>query len=80
MPGSSKVFGKIIFNPDTKLIYGASFFGKEEVIGYADIISSFIQNRISGEKLSEISFNYTPPRSPFINLLSILGRKIAEER
>jgi len=80
MPGSSKVFGKIIYNPDTKLIYGASFFGKEEVIGYADIISSFIQNKISGEKLSEISFNYTPPRSPFINLLSILGRKIAEER
>lgn len=80
MPGSSKVFGKIIYNPDTKLIYGASFFGKEEVIGYADIISSFIQNRNSGDKLSEISFNYTPPSSPFINLLSILGRKIVEER
>ncbi len=80
MPGSSKVFGKIIYNPDTKLIFGASFFGKEEVIGYADIISTFIQNRISGEQLSETSFNYTPPRSPFINLLSILGRKIAEDR
>jgi len=80
MPGSSKVFGKIIFDPDTKLIYGASFFGHEEVIGYADIISSFIQNRLAGGKLSEVCFNYTPPRSPFINLLSILGRKIEEER
>ncbi|MEN8192622.1 MAG: FAD-dependent oxidoreductase [Bacteroidota bacterium] len=79
MPDSSKVFGKIIFNPDTKFIYGAEFFGREEVIGYADIISSLIQNNVPGNKLSEISFNYTPPRSPFINLLSILGRKIQEE-
>ena len=79
MPGSGKVFGKIIFNPDTKLIYGASFYGGAEVIGFADMIASFIQNKISGNKLAEINFNYTPPRSPFINLLSILGRKITEE-
>jgi len=79
MPGSSKVFGKIIYNPDTKLIYGASFYGKEEVIGFADMIASFIQNKTPGDKLAEINFNYTPPRSPFINLMSILGRKIVEE-
>lgn len=79
MPGSSKVFGKIIFNPDSKLIYGASFYGSNEVIGYSDIISTFIQNKITSDKLSEVSFNYTPPKSPFINLLSILGRKIKKE-
>ncbi len=79
MPSSSKVFGKVIFNPDNKLIYGASFYGTEEVIGFADLLVSFIQNRINGDKLAEINFNYTPPRSPFINLLSILGRKIFEE-
>jgi len=76
MPGSSKVFGKIIFNSDSKKILGASFYGSEEVIGYADLISSLIQNGVTADKLSEISFNYTPPRSPFINLLSVLGRKI----
>ena len=76
MPNSGKVFGKIIYNPSTKLIYGASFYGKDEVVGYADILSSFIQNRIPGDKLSEICFNYTPPRSPFIHLLSILGKEI----
>ncbi len=78
MPESSKVFGKIVFNPESRRIYGASFFGKEEVVGYADIISTLIQNNIQGDKLFEINFNYTPPRSPFINLLSILGRKIRE--
>lgn len=78
MPESSKVFGKIVFNPESRRIYGASFFGREEVVGYADIISTLIQNNIQGDKLFEINFNYTPPRSPFINLLSILGRKIRE--
>ena len=80
MPESGKVYGKIIFNSDTKQILGASFYGTDEVIGYADLISSFIQNRIPGDKLSEVSFNYTPPKSPFINLLSILGRKIDKEK
>jgi pyruvate/2-oxoglutarate dehydrogenase complex dihydrolipoamide dehydrogenase (E3) component len=78
MPNSEKVFGKIIFNQDNKLILGASFMGGEEVSGYADIVSTFIFNKISASGLSKINFNYTPPLSPFINLLSILGRKILE--
>ncbi len=76
MPGSGKVFGKIIYNSSTKMIYGASFYGNDEVIGFADVIASFIQNNLSADKLAEVSFNYTPPKSPFINLLSILGRKV----
>lgn len=76
MPNSGKVFGKIIFNSSTKLIYGASFYGTGEVIGYADIISTFIENKIKASKLTEMSFNYTPPHSPFMNLLSLLGREI----
>lgn len=75
MPGSSKSFGKIIFHPDTKQIYGASFYGGHETIGFADIISVFIRNKIPVNKLAEVNYNYTPPRSPFINLLSILGRE-----
>ena len=79
MPESQKVFGKIIFNPDNKLILGAAFFGDREVIGYGDLISSFIDNKITADRLAHVNFNYTPPRSPFINLLSILGRKIEQE-
>ncbi len=78
MPNSSKVFGKIIFDNNSKLILGASFIGTEEVSGYADIISSYIYNKISAKNLAKINYNYTPPLSPFINLLSVLGRKIEE--
>ncbi len=76
MPGSEKVFGKIIYEEDSKEILGAAFFGGNEVSGYGDIISILIKLKQPGEILSEINYNYTPPLSPFINLLSLLGRKI----
>ncbi len=76
MPDSRKVFGKIVYNKNTKLILGASFFGGREVSGYTDLISAFIYNKLTADNLSNIDYNYTPPLSPMINLLSVLGRKI----
>ena len=43
MPGSEKVFGKIIYEEDTKKILGAAFLGGNEVSGYGDIISTLIK-------------------------------------
>jgi len=76
MPGSENVFGKIIFDKNSKLILGADFLGNSEVVGYGDLIASFILNKIKAAELAKINYNYTPPVSPFVNLLSILGRKI----
>jgi len=76
MPGSRKTFGQILYDKNSGLILGAVFFGGKEAIGYGDIISSMIYNKSKAETLGAIDFNYTPPYSPFINLLSILGRKI----
>lgn len=78
MPDSTKVFGKIIFDKYSGFILGASFVGAEEISGYADIVSTMIYNKIPAVNLAKINFNYTPPLSPFLNLLSILGRKISE--
>lgn len=79
MPDSENVFGKIIYEKTSKKILGASFFGGKEVAGYGDLISSFIHNNIKASELANINYNYSPPVSPFINLLSILGRKIEKE-
>ena len=76
MPGSEKIFGKIIYEENSKKILGAAFLGGNEVSGYGDIISTLIRLKQPGDILSEINYNYTPPLSPFINLLSLLGRKI----
>ncbi|AFN75126.1 FAD-dependent pyridine nucleotide-disulfide oxidoreductase [Melioribacter roseus P3M-2] len=78
MPGSRNGFGKILFDKYTGNIFGAQFIGGKEVAGHADIVSVFINNKIPVYKLSDIDYNYTPPLSPFINILSILGRKAKE--
>ena len=79
MPNSEHVFGKLILDKNTKQIIGANFFGGTETVGYGDIISSFIYNKIKAVELSSVNFNYSPPISPFINLLSVLGRKIGRD-
>ena len=79
MPDSSNTYGKIIFEKGSKRILGAEFFGKSEVIGYADLISALIAKKENIDFLSKINFNYTPPNSPFINILSLLGRKAADK-
>jgi NADPH-dependent 2,4-dienoyl-CoA reductase/sulfur reductase-like enzyme len=80
MPESQNVFGKILYEKYSKKIIGASFFGGKEVVGFGDIVASFIHNKISANELASINYNYTPPLSPFVNLLSVLGRKIEKEK
>jgi NADPH-dependent 2,4-dienoyl-CoA reductase/sulfur reductase-like enzyme len=80
MPKSEQVFGKIIYDKSSKQILGANFLGNTEVVSYGNIISTMINNQIKIDKLAEVDFNYTPPLSPFINLLSILGRKIERDK
>lgn len=75
MPWSTNTYGKIIFDKVNRRILGAEFIGKSEVIGYADLISALIIQREKIDFLKKINFNYTPPNSPFINILSVLGRK-----
>ncbi len=76
MPETRKTFGKIIYRKSDRMILGAEFIGGKEVSGYLDIISVMIKNRIPAGRLSEMDFNYTPALSPFVNLLTIAGKKI----
>jgi len=75
MPGSEFAIGKVLADKSSKRIAGASFLGGREVSGYADLISALIKLKVPASTLSKLNYNYTPPLSPFINLLSILGKK-----
>lgn len=79
MPGSEKVFGKILFEKSSKKILGASFFGGRETAGLGDMISMLIKTGQKAEVLATVNYNYTPPLSPFVNLLSVLGREILKK-
>jgi NADPH-dependent 2,4-dienoyl-CoA reductase/sulfur reductase-like enzyme len=78
MPGSDYVFGKVLADKISKRIIGGSFLGGKEVSGYADVLSALIKLSAPASTLSIINYNYTPPLSPFINLLSIIGKKLSE--
>ncbi len=80
MPGSEKVFGKLIFENTSKIILGASFWGGKEISGYGDLISALIRSRQTVDIISKINYNYTPPLSPFRNLLSVLGREAMKQK
>ncbi len=75
MPGSENVIGKVLMDKGSKRIIGASFLGGKEVSGYADLVSALIKLRIPASFLAKINYNYTPPLSPLINLLNIIGKK-----
>lgn len=80
MPDSKSVFGKIIFDRNTRLLLGAQFYGGKETVGYADMISMMIKQKIRADELYTVDYNYTPPFSPFVNILSVLGKKIRNTR
>jgi CoA-dependent NAD(P)H sulfur oxidoreductase len=75
MPGSEYVFGKVLAEKESKRIIGASFLGGKEISGYADLISALIKLKSPVSILHSINYNYTPPLSPFANLLKIIGKK-----
>lgn len=75
MPGSDYVIGKVLARKDSKKIIGAAFFGGREVSGYTDLLSSLIKVNAPASILSKINYNYTPPLSPFVNLLTLIGKK-----
>jgi pyruvate/2-oxoglutarate dehydrogenase complex dihydrolipoamide dehydrogenase (E3) component len=75
MPESEFVIGKVLADKSSKRILGASFLGGREVSGYADLLSALIKMKVPASTLSGINYNYTPPLSPFINILNLLGKK-----
>ncbi|RQW80524.1 MAG: hypothetical protein EHM79_20080, partial [Geobacter sp.] len=75
MPDSDLVFGKVLADNNTKRILGASFLGGKEISGYADLLSALVKLKAPASTLSKINYNYTPPLSPFVNLLNIIGKK-----
>lgn len=76
MPASRATFGSVVYELGSERILGANFYGGNEVVGYADLISLMIQNKMKVSELSKINYNYTPPASPFVNILSLLGKKL----
>lgn len=78
MPGSQKIYGKLLYLKNSKKIIGASFFGGRETEGYGNLISAMIKLNQSVDALSTINYTYTPPLAPMKNLISALAWKVKD--
>ncbi|MBU2444588.1 MAG: FAD-dependent oxidoreductase [Bacteroidetes bacterium] len=75
MPDGEKHFIKVFFDYNNQKIFGAEMIGGEDLVGKANLISFAIKNHISIDKLHLNDYAYTPTLSPFIETLSIIGKK-----
>lgn len=75
MPDGEKHFIKVYFDYNNQKILGAEMIGGEDVVGKANLISFAIKNHISIDRLHLNDYAYTPTLSPFIETLSIIGKK-----
>ncbi len=78
MPGTHKVFGKLLIGNDGRIL-GAGFFGGPEVSGYCDIIALSIKAGLKVTDLRHGHYNYTPALSPFKNLIESLAIKAVQK-
>ncbi|MDP3580729.1 MAG: FAD-dependent oxidoreductase, partial [Ignavibacteria bacterium] len=76
LPASRTTFGSVVYELGSERILGANFYGGNEVVGYADLVGVLIQNKMKVSELAKINYNYTPPASPFVNILTLLGKKL----
>ena len=78
-PGATPVILKMIFNPETREIYGAQGFGQDGIDKRMDIIATAIKGGLTVSDLIELELTYAPPfgsaKDP-VNMLGYAGENL----
>ncbi len=69
-PGASPISMKLLFNPETGMIYGAQAVGVDGVDKRIDVIATAIRGHLEVCELADIELAYAPPYSS-VKILSI---------
>lgn len=72
-PGSSTVSLKLLFNKETKEIYGAQAIGMSGVEKRIDVIATAIKGKMTIVDLEELELSYAPPFSSAKDPVNIAG-------
>lgn len=72
-PGASMIFLKLIFNPETGVLYGAQAVGEDGVDKRIDIIATAIKGGLTVEDLPELEFTYAPPFGAAKDVVNMAG-------
>ncbi len=72
-PGAKPITMKLVFNPETKRIYGAQAFGEEGVDKRIDVIATAIKANLEVDELIELELSYAPPFGAAKDIVNLLG-------
>lgn len=72
-PGATLINLKVIFNPDTQMIFGAQAVGEKGVDKRIDIIATAIKGKIKVTDLQELELTYSPPYSSAKDIINLAG-------
>lgn len=72
-PGAERLSLKLVFNPQTREIYGAQAVGKDGADKRIDVISTAIKGGILADELSDLELAYAPPFSSAKDPVNMLG-------
>ncbi|MBU1142584.1 MAG: FAD-dependent oxidoreductase [Firmicutes bacterium] len=72
-PGAEPIAIKVIFNPETEIIYGAQAFGADGVDKRIDVLATAIFAKMKITELKNLDLSYAPPFSSAKDPVNMVG-------
>jgi NADPH-dependent 2,4-dienoyl-CoA reductase/sulfur reductase-like enzyme/rhodanese-related sulfurtransferase len=72
-PEDKNIFMKMVYNPETSHILGLQAIGEGDVVKRIDVMGNLIVNKGCITDLLDLEFAYSPPYSPALDPLYVLG-------
>ncbi|AIQ57750.1 FAD-dependent oxidoreductase [Paenibacillus borealis] len=72
-PGAAPIAMKLLFNPQTGVIYGAQAVGSSGVDKRIDVIATAIRGNLKADELADIELSYAPPFSSAKDPVNMAG-------
>lgn len=72
-PGQEKIYVKLIYNADTKVILGGQVVGKSDAVQRTNVLATAIFAKMTTEQLGMLDLCYAPPFARTWDVLNIAG-------
>lgn len=72
-PGAEKIYVKIIFDKQTKIILGGQIIGKAGAVLRVDVLAAAIDKEMTTDELGDLDLAYSPPFSRTWDVLNVAG-------
>ena len=72
-PGREKVYVKIVYDADTKVLLGGQVAGYKDAVQRANVLATAITAKMTTEQLGMLDLCYAPPFATTWDVLNIAG-------